>query len=282
MMAAFRTWSIRMISPLSAFLTNSYASCMVDTLFAPLPSQDTGTASTATPSVSSTSSSSDKVTSAAIAAIQALVKGGTQALGAGQAATGAAASAYADAASLANTDGTGWTGQGPGPWDTATGTTTFMPVNSNVPVTMPTDQYLWDTQYCGWPTTMDQAKTQFYKENSPQALQNLIAQDQEHCNEPIVQSTPALLSYIKDNISQYESLMKAEQNGTVKFELLDKSVGFQFTDSAIRSGQNGIIGMSCSMTIGNNFDQVYNDSSKNYWVTGSEFIQGYVISWSKT
>ncbi len=71
-----------MVSPLSAFLTCSNASSMVDALFAPLSSQDTGTAipsPMATTSVSSTSSSSDKVTSAAIAAIQALVKGGTQA-----------------------------------------------------------------------------------------------------------------------------------------------------------------------------------------------------------
>ena len=70
-----------MVSPLNAFLTSSNALSMVDTLFAPLSTQGTGTAtpSTATPSVSSASSSSDKVTSAAIAAIQALVKGGTQA-----------------------------------------------------------------------------------------------------------------------------------------------------------------------------------------------------------
>ena len=61
-----------MVSPLNTFLTASYASSMVNALFAPLSTQDTGTAttSTAAPSVSSTSSSADKVTSAAIAAIQ--------------------------------------------------------------------------------------------------------------------------------------------------------------------------------------------------------------------
>jgi hypothetical protein len=106
-----------MVSPLNTFLTSSYASSMVDALFKPLSSQGLGAvaAKTVTPSVSSASSSAN-VTSTAIAAIQALVKGGApvsapaaaiQAIvtgagansGAGQSSTVAVSEAYAGTAS---------------------------------------------------------------------------------------------------------------------------------------------------------------------------------------
>jgi hypothetical protein len=93
-----------MVSPLNAFLISGNALSMVDALFKPLSSQDTGTAaaSTATPSVSSTSSSSDKVASAAIAAIQALVQGGPPASSAST--TASASGSTATGGASGNTD----------------------------------------------------------------------------------------------------------------------------------------------------------------------------------
>ncbi len=111
----------------------------ISKLFAPIPDSGASASNTSAvmPSVSSAGSSAS-VTSAAIAAIQALVKGGT-----------ASASANADAATQDS--------QSLPDWYTATGTTTFTPLNSTKSVTMPTDAYDW-YKATGQAQTLDDVK----------------------------------------------------------------------------------------------------------------------------
>ena len=242
-----------MVSPLNTFLTASYASSMVNALFAPLSSQDIGTATTstkATPSVSTASSSSDKVTSAAIAAIQALVKGGTPASSASTAASAAAQGSQ----SLPD-------------WYTATGTTTFTPLNSTKSVIMPTDEYLWYKD--GMPQTLDGLKAQFYDENRVDNLNTLLDQATSRGDQT--------------GTAYWTSLISAVKSGTVQFSLLDSSVSCQTNASVIRDGGGHIIGNS----LGGNVDweavnKVYNDSNQNYLIGSNPFIDGYVISWPKS
>jgi hypothetical protein len=255
-----------MVSPLSAFLTSSNALSMVDALFQPLSAQDTGTAAanTATPSVSSTSSSSDKVTSAAIAAIQALVKGGTS----GSSASTASA-ATQDSQSLPD-------------WYTATGTTTFTPLNSTKSVTMPTDEYDWYKD--GVPQTLDEVKSQFYKTNTADTINSLIDQNQSILTQAVATGNSYLESESKAQIASYSSLLNAIKTGTVQVSLLDPSVACQDNSSVIRDGSGHIVGNS----MGGNIDwaavdNVYNVSngSQNYEIGTNPFINGYVISWPK-
>ena len=272
-----------MVSPLNTFLTASYASSMVNALFAPLSSQDTGTAtaSAATPSVSSASSSSDKVTSAAIAAIQALVKGGTLANDTGSSSAGTVTPSVSSASS--NSDITSAvviqplvkrgasassTSSGLPDWYTATGTTTFTPLNSTKSVTMPTDEYDWLKD--GQPQTLDDVKANFYNTFSSDMLNESINAFQARGD----QSSAAI----------YTSLKKAIQNGTVQFQLADPSVNYQDQTSVIRDGGGHITGMSAGFTMDwDAYHKVYNDSSQNYMVGGgSVFMRGVVTSWPKS
>jgi len=222
----------------------------ISKLFAPIPDSGASASNTSAvmPSVSSAGSSAS-VTSAAIAAIQALVKGGT-----------ASASANADAATQDS--------QSLPDWYTATGTTTFTPLNSTKSVTMPTDAYDW-YKATGQAQTLDDVKAQFYKTETTDNLNTLINEAQARGD----QTSAAL----------YTSLEKAMQNGTVKFQLLDPSVSYQNTGSVIRDGSGHITGMSAGFTMDwDAYHKVYNDSSLNYMVGGgSVFMGGNVISWPK-
>ena len=225
----------------------------ISKLFAPISADETAAsnASLVTPSVSSATSGAN-VTSAAIAAIQALVQGGT--------ASSSANAAAAETQSLPAED-------------TATGTTTFTPLNSTKPVTMPTDEYQWcqsgGVNGGGIPTTLDEVKAQFYQTNTVSNLNSMITQAEARGDQA--------------SVSYFTSLQNAVKTGSVKFQLLDHSVNYQYTGSVIRSGEGNITGMTAGATMDQEaFDKVYNDNSQWYQVGGNPFISGYVISWSKT
>ena len=238
---------------ISGFNSISMNAATISKLFAPISADGTNgsNAGTVIPSVSSASSGAN-VTSAAIAAIQALVKGGTSV------ATSANASAGAQ------------TGQSLPDWYTATGTTTFTPLNSTKPVTMPTDEYLWYKD--GMPQTLDDIKDQFYKTNNVASLNTLVGEAEARGNQA--------------DVAFYTSLSNAVKSGTVQFSLIDSSVSCQQTGSVIRDSVGGhIIGNS----LGANIDwlavnKTYNvaNGDKNYEIGANPFINGYIISWSKT
>ncbi len=249
---------------ISSFNLIGMNAATISKLFAPIPDGGASASNTSavTPSVSSADSSAS-VTSAAIAAIQALVKGGT-------------APASADASAAAQES------QSLPDWYTATGTTTFTPLNSTKSVTMATDAYLWykDT---GMPQTLDEVKAQFYKTNTVDNINSEI--DQYKSIEAQAEATgdKQQLSEDKDQLSYFSSLLNAVKTGSVKFALLDPSVSFNAPSSVIRDGSGHIIGASAPMSMDQNaFNKVYHDSSQNYQVSGNPLISGYVISWSKT
>ena len=90
-----------MVSPLNAFLTSSNASSMVDALFKPLASQDTGTAaaSTSYAALTRTLASFQQAAGVTVGTIQAILNSGGS--GIGQTSASAVACAYAEAAAPA-------------------------------------------------------------------------------------------------------------------------------------------------------------------------------------
>ena len=251
---------------ISGFNAIGMDAATISKLFAPISADEiaASNSSAVTPSVSSADSSAN-VTSAAIAAIQALVKGGT-----------APASANASAAAQDS--------QSLPDWYTATGTTTFTPLNSTKPVTMATDAYLWykDT---GTPQTLDEVKSQFYQTNTVDSINSMIDQYKSIEAQAAATGDKQQLSEDKDQLSRYSSLLNAVKSGTVQFSLLDPSVSYQHTDTVIRDGGGHIIGNGGGPmdTIDwTAFNKVYNNNNKYYAPSANLFINGYVISWSKT
>jgi hypothetical protein len=200
-----------------------------------------------TPTISVTAAQNN-ATSQAIAAIQAIVKGEA---GAKQ----TAASSASSPETLPD-------------WYTATGNTTFTPVNSSKSVTLTTAAYDF-LQSAGAPKNLDEVEQQFYADNTPDIIN-------------------AAIQYSKDNGRDFAvpintSLLTAIQNKTVKFTLLDSQISRDFSESVIGSGNN-ITGMT-----GNDyydqqkFNEVYQTDTRNqyFMVGGNEFLDGYVISWDK-
>jgi hypothetical protein len=237
---------------ISGFNSIGMDAATISKLFAPISVDKSGTTntSTITPSVSSASSGTN-VTSAAIVAIQALVKGGTP-----------ASASSADASTTAQGN------QSLPEGATATGATTFTPLNSTKSVTMPTDEYLWYKDN-GEPQTLDAVKADFYKTHTVASVQTFIDQAKSHGDQ--------------SDAAYFTSMQNAIKDGTVKFELLNPSVSAQQTYSVTRDGGGDIIGGSVTGTMDSNaFNNVYNDNSRYYEVGATPFIAGYVTSWSKT
>ena len=119
-------------------------------------------------------------------------------------------------------------------WYTATGTTTFTPLNSTKSVTMPTDAYLWykDT---GMPQTLDEVKAQFYKTNTVDNINSLIDQYKSIEAQAAATGDKQQLSEDKDQLFYFSSLLNSVKTGSVKFALLDPSVSFNAPSSVIRT-----------------------------------------------
>ncbi len=249
---------------ISSFNLIGMNAATISKLFAPISADGTAAskASAVTPCVSSADSGAN-VTSAAVAAIQALVKGGT-----------APASANASAAAQES--------QSLPDWYTATGTTTFTPLNSTKSVTMPTDEYLWYKDV-GMAQTLDEVKSQFLQTNTVGNINSMINQYKSIQTQAAATGNQQQLSEDKYALSYYSSLLSAVKAGAVQIAPLNQSVSCQYTGSVIRDGGGHIIGNTSMCTVDwSEFNKAYTDNSQYLLPGCGPLIGGYVISFSKT